>query len=456
MRSTNGRTTIAAVALLVTAAVIAAFLVATSENRGPREVGLVEGRAARATPSTASASTRVDAPASSVDATVPARELSAPTVSGRFGPALPRDGRTASWTVRVTRGGLPAPATVTLVAGGDVGRRVELGGDGEATLEGLVPGLAIAEIATGAGEVLRRPVRLRHRATVDTDVDFGDHGWLRGVVRAVDGEPVEHARVDVDGTSTTTGADGRFVLPRTVYGPPTVTVSAPGHALHRQRVGRASAGLAHDLDVDVTLRPAARATIRVGASPDGEPMLLVLEASGDPFEVTSGVPEPTYPWAERGVMSVRPGDVVVLDDLPTCRLDAKLIGASHGAETTAWCRPEQPVTLDLEPRAFDDGVDVHVVRSGRPVSGASVHLVVDNPASARARVLDRLVDRLALPLLPAGDVTRTTDVEGTATFARPAERESCHVEVVSGDLTVVRRVAPGDARVVIDLDRPAG
>src|ERR1700736_5940472 len=70
---------------------------------------------------------------------------------------------------------------------------------------------------------------------------------LRGVVRAVDGQPVSQATVDVDGHRGVTDADGRFAID-VPAGTHTVVVTRSGF----QAIAQQAAG---DEDIVITLRP---------------------------------------------------------------------------------------------------------------------------------------------------------------------------------------------------------
>lgn len=386
---------------------------------------------------------------------VSAEPLRTEPASGRFGPTIPRRGRTASLSVVVTRNGLPTPASVRITVGADAGRLLTADDEGLHVADELLPGQVV--IAITAGDLRwTREVLLRHRRDVRVDCDFGDHGRIAGTVRGPDGQPLAGAAIRMGQLETRSGPDGGFRIDRLVSGPAALIVRLPGHATHRQHVGASDDGRQDSLDI--TLRPAARLTIDVppaaGVSGDVE---LVLVPSGDPSHFAAGALHPTYPWSDLYPSRVPVGGRLVLDDLPTCRLDVVVLHPLADARPlSAWCRPgvDLSVAVDWVPRA---PLEVTVLRGERPEPAAAVALRVANPASERVLALGehrRALDRFPLSALGVIEQQVETDGAGHAALGLAVDEAFVVVRSADGATEVVRSVRRGDDALVIDLARP--
>lgn len=397
------------------------------------------------------------APIAALETSRQAEALTAPVITGHFGPAVPLLGRSAGLEILVTERGLPVAATLVVLGGADEGRTLATDDAGAIRTEQLYPGLALVELSTASGARCTREVLLRHRRTAKLQLDFGDHGSVSGVVRRKDGTPLGGASVALDEAFTRTDVDGRFVLPRTVSDTPVVVVRHPGFATQRQL----AAGLSPDMParpLEITLAPAATLQLVVPpvAGLAGE-IDLVVVPSGGPLVLGAGRLGSSYPWSEVLPLRVPVGGEVVLDDLPSCQVEVVAFHAlARGRPLSGWCRPGTPSSLEVELERAEE-LAVRVLRDGVPAANVLVELTVANAASDRVRDLGahrEVVDHTPVRLLPHTRQSVRSDAEGRVTLGHPGREAYVRVSDADGALRIVRRVAPGVAELSIDLARP--
>ena len=450
--------------LALTGALIAAWSWLASTPATASGVGTAAGPLA--TPAAHAAERRASPPARDLGAASDARQaasepatLVAPALTGCFGPSIPELGRSAVLRIVVSRNGLPTSASLTLLAGPDAGLRARVHGAGFLELDALHPGLALLELVTDDGARCVREVLLRHRRTSALELDFGDHGVVSGSVHAPDGAPLSGARVTLDGALALSGADGRFVVERRLADGAEVVVRHPGFATQRAFVPASDAASdASRPPLSITLQPAAELVIRVPAHAQfSGDVQLVIVPSGEPAALGAPGLRASYPWSASAPLRVPAGGELRLDDLPRCRVDVLAFHPlARGRPLSGWCRPGVSAVLDVELEAAPT-LEVSVVRDGEPVHRARVELVVANRASERARAFG--TQRHALDRVPVGRLPHTlqaqlSDAHGRALLG--LAHETAYVRVTSADasLRVVRRVAPGQRVLSVDLAHP--
>ncbi|WP_174557422.1 MFS transporter [Nocardia vaccinii] len=200
----------------------------------------------------------------------------------------------------VRNGGVPMPgAVLTLIdVGGRQIGRATTGADGRYVLPALGGGTYVLIAAAGNHDPQAATLVVGDEP-VDFDVSLIGSGALAGVVRGVDGAPIEDAMVVVtDGRGEVvaggaTDADGAFLVPAVTAGAYTLAVSA---ATYRPAAVPVEVGSGRTRQ-EVELRPGMRirGTIRAeGRGPVPDARVRLLDAAGNVVGVRTTGPDGEY------------------------------------------------------------------------------------------------------------------------------------------------------------------
>lgn len=363
--------------------------------------------------------------------------------------AVPHEGRTASLSGRITRGGAPCRGSVELLAGPDAGLLLHADAGGAFASGPLAPGLALVRVAAGADGCTREVV-LRHRRDHELSLDFGDHGAVAGRVRDADGAPLADAAVSLDGNETRTDAGGAFLLRRSASGEPLMIVRAAGHAAFRQRLDARAAAVAFDVALQRACRlELSLAPLPVGATAGANEELahvLLLPRAGGPR--SGGGTQSAFPWHLLGPLRVPPGGTLAVDDLPPCLVDVRVLHArGSGGVTALGLQAGRPARVEARLAAAPTIVG-RVLHDGRPAGGVAVTLRAADATAVCAASLGEHAGQMyaqALAPAPAALQRGSSDADGRFAFGAPP-----------GDAALYLTLRRGERVVHVRLPRPCG
>jgi len=301
-------------------------------------------------------------------------------------------------------------AELEFVYGANKGRVLTCGEDGAFGASNLHPGLSIVRIE-GPGIVgSMREILLRQERETVLNVGYARPARISGEVLGREGEPLDAARVMLDGLVTFTDSLGVFHFPRVAGGTVLVVIEKEGYRSYRELLPVA-AGSVYELG-----------RLRYALEPGASLELVVPEKMGGSQEAyvylfsKAGV-QRDYPWFLVNPIRVWPGGRVRLDDLPSGRLDLRLF------HTGVIARPELAVAnlvpgsvtkleIHLAPAPMLTGV---VRAGGNPIAGATVTLEAADRVQAVLEALGETYGMLegdVLPGLPPGVQTAHTNADG--------------------------------------------
>lgn len=459
--SHTGRRGRVALALVVGAALAVGLWLVASLDGGGRDEGLgpVAPAAGEDAPAAARALTTRAAAALDTDraGAVPAT-LPSPDVEPAQGDdvLIPREGRTASLVLKVTRQGLGIAAELHVLAGAEAGRQWSTDADGQLELRDLLPGVARVEVRAAGGWTCRRELALRHGREANWELDFGDHGRVTGHVRDADGLPLADARLELDGVEVSVRADGSFDARRHASG------AAQLVARHERFVDQLHRlpGEPGASTVELSLPRGGRLVVSApGLAELGDQAVDVLLSPRGAPVVAMG-PGSAFPWAHLPPLRVPAGGRLVLEGLPTTQVQVLAWHPRARARPlSGWVSPERPceLALELEPLELVHG---RVLRDGEPVADAPVRAVFANPARERKQALGahgQLSDRVPVALPAHVDQQLRSDADGRFELGlHPDHPRPLYVSVGDprGGETRTRRVDVGDVELVVELPGP--
>jgi hypothetical protein len=268
-------------------------------------------------------------------------------------------------------------AEVQFVAGPNAGRRLIATREGSFGANDLYPGLSVVKIDTPCCVGSLREILLRKGRETQLNVGFGRPGSVIGAVRDAMGEPIQDAKISVDGQETRSNERGEFTFPEVASGEVIAIAEKPGYATRMEKLVVVAGESVQKGRFAFVLRPGARleVTIEERINADNEAQLFVLPESPG---------ERDYPWFRLNPVAIYPGGTKTIEDLPARRVTLRLFHA--GALAT-------PATRTLTLREKDtESVQLHLKASpivfgvvtdgGRPAQGAEV--VLEAPARSQA------------------------------------------------------------------------
>ncbi|MBI3818008.1 MAG: carboxypeptidase regulatory-like domain-containing protein [Planctomycetes bacterium] len=213
------------------------------------------------------------------------------------------NGKSATLRGRLTDGkNACAGATLKFVEGLNEGVSSTTNEHGGFEIPRLYPCVGMIEIESYAKPKIRREVRLLPKQTGDLTIDFGNWGNVRGQLFDEDGKPVAGARVEIDGSSTTTEKDGAFFFSSVVPGNLIIYFSAPGRETRRESI-MLFPGQALEFDENrFILRKGEALSVVIDPLPlNAVPPRIVLLPNDESATHT-------FPFEKIGVVSPRPGE----------------------------------------------------------------------------------------------------------------------------------------------------
>ncbi len=359
-------------------------------------------------------------------------------------------------------------AEVTFVAGPNTGRVLHCDREGVFGANDLYPGLSLAEVR-GPGITSMREVRLRQDRDSQLNIVYGRSAVVHGEVFGPDGNPLEGARVTMDGQETTTEANGQFVFDRMTPGEVIVVIDKPGYAAYRENA-TIPAGKTVELGrLKFTLQRGARLEINIAEAinPGYEAQVFLLPSNAKA--------QRRFPWFTVNPVRVYPGGTKVVEDLPAEPIDVHLFhtGAVADPRTRSLslqAGESETLVLHLEPAPQLSGT----VRSGgTPIAGARVRMEPPDRVGATMAALnvrDYLVlENELFPDLPTAVQETVTDGNGqfwltaneTISNVRylvatsPDGKRSGGIVLKGGEKEVsveLKAVEAGSAELVLELD----
>src|SRR6185436_341733 len=135
-----------------------------------------------------------------------------PIPSGRSGPGVPQEGRTAALSARITRAGSGVPARLEFLTGLEAGTVLCCDASGRLEASGLYPGSALVRVSAPGMTTLVRELALRPASAARLELDTALRAALHGRVLDEEGRALAGARVSLDGETTTTDGSGGWQL----------------------------------------------------------------------------------------------------------------------------------------------------------------------------------------------------------------------------------------------------
>lgn len=364
-------------------------------------------------------------------------------------------GRSARLTGRITTGVAArddSTAEISFVEGTNRGRVLTTGKDGRFGALDLLPGRNIVQV-TGPGLVgARREVILFDGKERLLNLSFGRLGNVHGRVQSETGADIPGARVNLDGHTTLTDAEGRFFVADVAPGMALMEIRAEGYAPLRNEVGVTHAHTIEPGHLDFRLEPSAK--MRIG---------LMNDIGGPgPVQVTilpeTPASQSDHPWYAYNPIELGAAGVVI-DDLPTGRVRIRAYRAGARARPAEQILNLNPgdnnsVTIELEPAPMLRG---RVERDGVVVAGARVALSAADPVQATLRHLraDRArFSQSILPLLAPARQEIVADSSGRFVledWSSIAPWRLLEASSPDGEFQAALAIGPEDSEVVVEL-----
>ena len=354
-------------------------------------------------------------------------------------------------------------ATVTFVAGPNEGRMLACDSTGSFGATDLYPGLAVVEV-TGPGIVgARREVRLRQNAETLLNIGFGLPGSAQGKVVDRKGDPVQGAKVTLDGQTTYSGVEGEFYFANVASGHCVTEVEHPDYATLLDIVSVSAGRPMPPGRLLLALHPAVSMSVST-PSPVGGPgptLVYVLAGSSHSRGVVLQQRERRYPWHRLNPIEVQPGSPTLIENLPAevIRVMAFRPGAV-AREQVVNLREGRvtPVQIHLQPAPMLTGV---VTLDGKALPG--VELSLEAPDRVRAnlgylRESSRYLESEVMSYLPPSRQQTVTGREGR--YVLSAWDDVAGVRYLEargpqGNTWAGRLVHPGETRVDLELETVA-
>ncbi len=351
---------------------------------------------------------------------------------------------------------------VTFVAGPNAGRTLSCDSTGAFGATDLYPGLAVVRIS-GPGVVgARREVRLRQNAETLLNIGFGLPGSAQGRIVDRKGEPVEGAKITLDGQVAYSGVDGEFYFGAVASGHCVTEVEHPDYATLATTVSVSAGRPMPPGRLTLALRPAVSMSISTPNPVGGPGPTLVYVLPGTSTHSRSGIgPEvrsQRYPWHRLNPVEVPPGSSVLVENLPAEVV--KVMAFRPGAvarEQVVNLREGRttPVQINLQAAPMLTGV---VTLDGRPLPGVDVSLEAPDRVRANLGYLrepSRYLESEVMPYLPPSRQETLTDREGRYVFS--AWEDVAGVRYLEargpqGNTWAGRLVRQGETRVDLELE----
>ncbi len=367
-------------------------------------------------------------------------------------------------TIRGSQG-VGIPATVAFIAGPNEGRELKTDSKGRFGAVDLYQGLSLVRVTTSGGRTCERELTLRKLSESSLNLDLSTRAgaYVTGTVTDLAGEPIEGAKVRMDGGTCLTNMTGEFEFSRITPGKIPVIVSKHGYASAYQ-ILPVTFGQSIGRDrVTFALHPEASLEVRLEAAvgSPGPVQLFVFPAGGS--VVSTGLGPRTFPWHEINPIEVHPGGSVLVEGLQEGHVS--LLAFHPGAVASP---PIQNMKL------FEGRKNQHLIRlrsateairgvvttpDGRPAKNARVSLEDPSRSFATSKAMQRGMEHqlgMIAPHLPAAVQRTTTDRSGrfvlTAFPKVTPKGYYLFVESQDGSASASRVVKPQSAEINLQLE----
>jgi len=300
-------------------------------------------------------------------------------------------------------------ATITFVAGTNLGRVLRTAQDGSFRAGELFAGLQCVEVRRPGMPTSRRAVKLDARSVARLECEPASGEAVLGLVLDPRGEPIVGAVGTFDGRPLVTDTDGTYRMPRETTGRPLVQITAEGYELAMCAARAEKLGFMPRED-RFTLQPEAMLEVVVHAERPllGGDLRLEVVPQGRP-NIVAGAHATYRPIVVDHIATDHLGSPILFDSLPRGEVRVR---ASHpeGASSVHKVRlaPGQTsgveLTVELQPL-----VQGRVLRDGRPVPDAHVQIVVEMPRRVFANALGSYKDKPLPPPIEARRDTRSDE-----------------------------------------------
>ena len=344
---------------------------------------------------------------------------------------------------------------VRFTSGANMGRVLSCDAGGGFGAHDLYPGLSIVKISGPLIAGAEREVLLRNGKSTHLNIGFGRPAVIHGRVKDEDGEPIESAKVTMDGQVTFTDLEGVFYYPRMTSGQVLLFIEKEGYTAWRARYHVMHNATITGDKLTYTLRPGARLELHIeeslGARQAAQVFLLPA-----PGARTSR----NFPWHRVNPISVYPGGTTTVEGLPPGNLQLYLFHAGGRANprvSAVSLKAGRLTTsiLHLEPTPTLKG---RVLRNGEPVERALVKLESPDQVQTTLATFGQPLGFLEVgvfPNLPTSVQAAWSDESGRFTFSANEQLSPTRYLTAEGpdkEMWVGKVVHRGEREVELVLD----
>lgn len=322
----------------------------------------------------------------------------------------------------------------------------------------LYPGLSVVEIGGRGVPGSVREVRLRQGAEELLNIGYGLPGTVQGTVFDTDAEPLEGVRVEMEGRSVFTDAEGRFYLDRMTAGREVpIVLSKDGYATYTEPVG-VTAGHTIPLGrLSYLLREGATVDLLVKGAGGAEGETLAVFVPADPKA------QRTFPWYKLNPQRVGADGRLRVEGLPPTQVHLHLFheGAEFQPGVTALnLHPRQLERVEVEMKPAPELVGRVLDDDGNPAPGARVRLEAPDRVAATLSYFGAMpwyLEAFVVPTLPVAQQEVVTDDQGRfrlSAWSRTAPTRYLQAWSRASDGWACRLVGPDEGQVELRLGPP--
>ena len=344
-------------------------------------------------------------------------------------------------------------ASVAFAAGPNQGRVLHCDSGGRFGASDLLPGLDVVTVQGPGILGSRREVRLRGGTEALLNIGYGRPATVYGTVLDPEGEPVQGARVSVDGQPAVTDFEGQFYIQAVASGKGLLEIESPEFTTLRSEINVTAGTTYMPGRLEFRLQRPAQIQLSLPDSVGGPgpAQVFVLPSNTDV--------QRNFPWYRLNPLEVMPGSTLLIEGLPARMVHLRVFreGAVASPRTRAVnlrAGVTHPVEIRLEPA---DKLIGTVVRNGSPVAGASVRLEAPNRVDATLAFYRKpryFLETEVMPPIPPAVQEVSTDRLGR--FALTAWSDVSPTRYLEargpeGKTWAARLVGPEDVELVLEL-----